>query len=70
MVIHGKECMFTPMALYLGNKLLPETPNADRGLRWRINRKWVSYKQIKFCIRACPEFQAAHKKAPIEIGAA
>ena len=47
MVIHGVECIFIPMELYVGNELLPQKPNADRGLRWRVNRKWVSYRQIK-----------------------
>jgi hypothetical protein len=47
MTIHGVGCTFIPMALYIGNNLFPEQANADRGLRWRINRKWISYKQIK-----------------------
>ena len=50
MLIHEKECMFTPMVLYVGNNLYPEKPNSDRGLRWRVNRKWVSYNQIKALI--------------------
>lgn len=50
MIIHGVECTFSPMNLYVGNNLFPEQPNADNGLRWRVNRKWVSYKQIKNAI--------------------
>ena len=50
MVIHGVDCTFIPVALYIGNNLFPEKPNADNGLRWRVNRKWISYKQIKMSV--------------------
>lgn len=49
--INGIDCMFTPIALYIGNNLYPEKANADNGLRWRINRKWVSYNKIKIAIK-------------------
>lgn len=47
MVIHGVHCTFTPMNLYKGNNLFPIRPDVDNGLRWRVNRKWVSYRQVK-----------------------
>jgi hypothetical protein len=52
MVIHGKVCTFAikPMALYMGNNLFAEDTDAENGLRWRINRKWISYKQVKAAI--------------------
>jgi len=53
MVIHGKACTFAikPLALYIGNSLFAEDPDTENGLRWRINRKWISYKQIKESIK-------------------
>ena len=50
--INDVECYFTckPIALYIGNNIFCEEPSADNGLRWRINRKWVSYNQIKKAI--------------------
>lgn len=50
MIINGVECVFIPLSLFVGNRLLPEKPNVDKGLRWRVNRKWISYKQIKYAI--------------------
>lgn len=50
-LIYGVECTFMSMSLYVGNNLFPEKPNSDRGLRWRICRKWVSYNQIKITIK-------------------
>ena len=47
MIIHGVECTFFQMSLYIGNNLFPVNPNTDHGLRWRVNRKWVSYRQVK-----------------------
>ena len=43
-------CTFIPPRLFIKG-LLPHPGNADNGLRWRVNRKWVSYKQIKKEIR-------------------
>jgi hypothetical protein len=52
MVINGKACTFAvkPLALYIGNNLFAEIPDTENGLRWRINRKWISYLQIKAAI--------------------
>lgn len=51
MQVNGIDCFFIPMALYKGNNIFPEKPNCDNGLRWRINRKWISYNQIKQAIK-------------------
>ena len=48
--INGVDCTFIPMALFKENNLFAEKANCENGLRWRINRKWVSYKQIKKAI--------------------
>ena len=47
MVIHGQPCYFTRQLDLYTTGLLPLPANTDNGLRWRINRKWVSYRQIK-----------------------
>lgn len=38
---------FIPPSLFLRNSFVPIKANADNGLRWRVNRKWISYNQIK-----------------------
>lgn len=58
MIIHGIECTFIPMRLYVGNNLFPEIPNTDNGLRWRVNRKWVSYRQVKKSIAGYRTWEA------------
>lgn len=50
MIINGVDCVFIPLSLFVGNNLFPTKPNVEKGLRWRVNRKWVSYKQIKNAI--------------------
>lgn len=52
MAINGKICQLhlKPVALFVENNLLPELPDCSNGLRWRVNRKWVSYRQIKHAI--------------------
>lgn len=53
-MINQTECTLTskPLALYERNNLRETTPNTANGLRWRIGRKWVSYRQIKAAIVA------------------
>jgi len=43
--------VFIPPHLFYANSFIPIKANADNGLRWRINRKWISYNQIKTAIR-------------------
>lgn len=48
MIIHGIECVFMPMELFVENKFLPLLPKVKGStLGWYVNRKWVSYNQIK-----------------------
>jgi hypothetical protein len=50
MIIHGENVLFSRnIKLYI-NGVISLQPNVDNGLRWRINRKWVSYNQIKKAI--------------------
>lgn len=42
--------IFMPPQLFMENSFIPLKANADNGLRWRVNRKWVSYNQIKKAI--------------------
>ena len=57
MIINGKRCTFMiPIALYLENELSPLKPDVDNGFRWRVNRRWVSYKQIKNAILSYSDF--------------
>lgn len=51
MVINGAPVIFTKFCDLYADGLVPLPANVDNGLRWRINRKWVSYKQIKKAIR-------------------
>jgi len=41
------DLIFIPPQLFLHNSFIPLKANADNGLRWRVNRKWISYNQIK-----------------------
>jgi len=41
------DLIFIPPLLFPCNSFVPIKANADNGLRWRVNRKWVSYNQIK-----------------------
>lgn len=52
MQINGKACFLhtKPIALFVENNLLPKPPNCSNVLRWRVNRKWISYLQIKRAI--------------------
>ena len=49
--ISGDDYFFTGTKLYKGNNLIPVTPNADKGLRWRVNRSWVSYLGLKSILK-------------------
>ena len=50
--IHGVDCVFMPMSLFVGNNLFPVEAKVKGGtLGWYINRKWISYKQIKKVIQ-------------------
>lgn len=51
LLIHGIECNFIPMNLYIGNNLYP-VKSFVRGARlyWKIAGKQVSYNQIKAAI--------------------
>ena len=44
---NGAQLFFYPPSLYFLNSFVPLKANADNGLRWRVNRKWISYNQIK-----------------------
>jgi hypothetical protein len=50
MIINNVPVIFSPKLDLYTDGLFPHPANADNGLRWRINRKWVSYKQIKKAI--------------------
>lgn len=50
--IHGQRCIFTKTLQLYTTGLLPLQPNTTKGLRWRINRRWVSYNQIKKAIKS------------------
>lgn len=48
MIIHGVNCVFMPMELFINNQLLPLTKKIKGStLGWYIKRKFVSYNQIK-----------------------
>lgn len=47
---NNADLIFIPPQLFLYNSFIPLKANADNGLRWRVNRKWVSYNQIKKAI--------------------
>lgn len=51
MKIHGVDCVFMPMCLFSDKSFLP-IPTKVKGstLGWYVNRKFVSYKQIKKAI--------------------
>ena len=51
MMINNIPVVFTAKLHLYTDGLLPHPANADNGLRWRIGRKWVSYKQIKKAIK-------------------
>jgi hypothetical protein len=50
--INGVECSFLPIELFIGNNIIP-VKRVVKGstLGWYINRKFVSYKQIKKAIK-------------------
>lgn len=52
MTIHGHRCIFTKTLHLYTTGLLPVQPDTTNGLRWRINRHWISYNQIKKAIRS------------------
>jgi len=47
LMIYGRECFFSKKLHLFTETMKPLNPNANGGLRWRLNGKWVSYKQIK-----------------------
>lgn len=51
MIIHGTKCIFMPMELFAENNLFP-LKKVVKGstLGWHVNRKFVSYWQIKKAI--------------------
>jgi DNA mismatch repair ATPase MutL len=51
--IHGEDCVFIPMDLFLNNLFpLPKHTKKNRNiLYWYVNRKYVSYNQIKKAIQ-------------------
>ena len=51
MNINGVQCEFIPMVLFTGESIMP-VPAKVKGSTygWYINRKWVSYNQIKKAI--------------------
>ena len=52
MNIIGIDCTFMAMSLFVGNNLFPvEAKVKGSTLGWYINRKWISYKQIKKVIQ-------------------
>ena len=53
LIIHGVECIFMPMALFLSTSLMPLkafVPNGKSVIKWKVNGKQVSYNQIKKAI--------------------
>ena len=50
MIINDTPVVLTKKLDMYAIGLFPLRANTDSGLRWRINRKWVSYKQIKKAI--------------------
>jgi len=53
MIIHGKSCVFIPIALFIGNNLFPAksfVPKDKSVLKWKVNGKQVSYNQIRSAI--------------------
>lgn len=53
MIIHGSECVFMPMDLFLANSLFPLSAKVKGStLGWYVNRRFVSYNQIRSAIRA------------------
>ncbi len=52
MDIHGVECVFMPMCLFTDKQFLPIEPKVKGSvLHWYVNRKYVSYNQIKEAIK-------------------
>jgi len=46
--IYGIDCIFMGTALFLADRFLPLTPKVKGStLHWYVNRKYVSYNQIK-----------------------
>ena len=53
MNINGMACIFIPMELYLGNDFMPIPRHLKKNgtaIHWYVNRKYVSYNQIRECI--------------------
>lgn len=53
LIIQGIECVFMPMDLFLSSSFLPLKPFVPKGksvIKWKVNGKQVSYKQIKNAI--------------------
>jgi hypothetical protein len=53
MIIHGKLCVFIPMALFIGSNLFPARAYVPKGksvLKWKVGGKEVSYNQINKAI--------------------
>lgn len=58
MKINGWDCIFMPMCLFANRQFLPLSPKVKGStLGWYVNRKFVSYKQLKKVI-----LDAASKK--------
>lgn len=52
MKIHGVDCVFMPMELFTDNNFLPNKKTVKGStLGWYVNRKFVSYNQIRDAIR-------------------
>lgn len=50
MIIHDIECVFMPMSLFRFDSFTPITSFVPKGksvIKWKVNGKQVSYKQIK-----------------------
>ena len=53
MKIHGVDCVFMPMELFTGNNFLPNKKIVKGStLGWYVNRKFVSYNQIRAAIKS------------------
>lgn len=51
MKIYGEDCVFMGTALFLSSRFMPLTPKVKGStLHWYVNRKYVSYNQIKDAI--------------------
>ena len=54
LIIHGIECIFMPMDLFLSSSLFPLKAFVPKGksvIKWKVNGKQVSYNQIRKAIK-------------------